>query len=468
MAVENTKHNRWAVVAVVVLCMLSYIPVYAISYKEVTMSVGETKTLYLPSSVTSKDLKSVTFYSNGISYVQVTSYNNYSVTVKAVKAFSSPIIVRCDYRYFVRSGSFTYEASGAYDYRITVVGSGSGGVEPTSISFPSTIKCIDVGESLQLTPTVLPKNAEYTLTWSIVDTSVATISQDGLLVGKSAGATDLKVKADNGVYTMLRVVVSEPTAYKVTVSPSSVTLNEGAYKYLSAQVYPSGASQSVTWSSSNSSVATVSSSGRVVAIKPGTATITATTSNGVKGTCEVTCKSSTPDIELSDKNGYLNIPSVANVKYTRTLYAGWNSMCIPFALTQSMLDAFGEGCKISVADRYEIIGNSHVLAVRQVESVTAGCPCLIYAPCDIVCNFSLDNVSLNPTPINTSILKGAYIRTVIGPNYYKLTDDGERLGITKTEKAVVGPFRVYIELASPSATKAMSRPIEIKLTQIKY
>ncbi len=44
-------------------------PAYVQSYKEVTMSVGETKTLYLLSSVTSKDLKAVYFYSNGISYV---------------------------------------------------------------------------------------------------------------------------------------------------------------------------------------------------------------------------------------------------------------------------------------------------------------------------------------------------------------------------------------------------------------
>lgn len=189
------------------------------------MSVGETQTFYLPSSVTSKDLKSVTFYSNGINYVQVTSYTNYSVTVKAIKTFSLPIIVRCDYRYFVRSGSYTYETSGAYDYRITVVGSGGESrVEPTSIKFSSTVKAIDVGESVQLTPTVLPANAEYTLTWSISDKYVATISQDGLLTGKSAGVADLKVKADNGVYAMLRVVVSEPKPTSVSISPSSVTL----------------------------------------------------------------------------------------------------------------------------------------------------------------------------------------------------------------------------------------------------
>ena len=96
----------------IIISTIMTVPAYAISYKEVTMSVGETKTFYLPSSVTSKDLKSVTFYSNGISYVQVTSYTNYSVTVKAIKAFSSPIIVRCDYRYFVRNGSYSYETSG--------------------------------------------------------------------------------------------------------------------------------------------------------------------------------------------------------------------------------------------------------------------------------------------------------------------------------------------------------------------
>ena len=84
-----------------VMCTLFTLPAVAQSYKEVTMSVGETQTFYLPSSVTMKNLKSVHFYSTGISYVQVMSYTNRSVTVKAVKAFSSPVIVRCDYRYLV-------------------------------------------------------------------------------------------------------------------------------------------------------------------------------------------------------------------------------------------------------------------------------------------------------------------------------------------------------------------------------
>lgn len=253
--------------------------------KDVTMQVGETKTLYLPSSVTSKVLKAVNFYSNGISYVQVTTYDNYSVTVKAIKAFSSPIIVRCDYYYFVRSGNYTYQAKGFYDFNITVVGDNK--VKPTRITFPSSVAAVKVGESRQLEPTVYPADAEYTLTWSINDHSVASISQDGLLTGLSEGAADLTVKADNGVYAMLRVVVSGTSPSSVSVRPASIELTEGDYEYISATVYPSDADQSVKWLTDNPKVATVSQYGRVVAVGAGRCKITARTTNGLTAACSV-------------------------------------------------------------------------------------------------------------------------------------------------------------------------------------
>lgn len=464
------KRRLKKMIMITFIGVIASVPAYAISYKEATMSVGETKTFYLPSSVTSKDLKSVTFYSNGISYVQVTSYTNYSVTVKAIKAFSSPIIVRCDYRYFVRSGSYTYETSGAYDYRITVVGSGGGGsgVEPTSIRFSSTVKAIEVGESVQLTPTVLPANAEYTLTWSINNTSVASISQDGLLVGKSAGEADLKVKADNGVYAMLRVVVSKPTPTSVTVSPSSVTLTEGQSRYLTTTVYPSNANQSVTWTSSNSNIASVSSNGRVTAVKAGTAVITAKTSNGKSATCTVTCKAAIPDLTISDKDGITNLPDKANVSYDRTFYAGWNSVCVPFALSQSMLDGFASGCKIATVAELEVVGNKYSLSVNEVQAVSAGFPCLVYVPKDVVCKFSLSNVALRVSPDNSSKLQGAYNRTVIGSGLYKLTADGTAIGITESDDSIVAPFRAYVRIENAPQTRATSEPIEIKITQVKY
>lgn len=284
------KIKKSAKFILIALMMFLALPAFAAS-KDVTMQVGETQTLYLPSSVTSLNLKSVNFYSNGILYLQVTSHTNYSVTVKAIKAFSSPIIVRCDYYYYVRNGNYTYETKGYYDFNITVVGENK--VQPTSISFPSSVAAIEVGETRQLTPTVLPENAEYNLTWYINDTSVASISQSGLLTGKSEGYADLKVSADNGVYTMLRIAVSKPSASYVTVSPSSVSLTEGETKYLSAIVSPSSSSQSVTWTSNNSGVATVSSSGKVTAVSAGPCRITAKTTNGKTGYCDVTVKKKT-------------------------------------------------------------------------------------------------------------------------------------------------------------------------------
>lgn len=212
----------------------------------------------------------------------------------------------------------------------------------------------------------------------------------------------------------------------------------------------------------------VSSTGKVTGVKAGTATITAKTSNGKSGTCVVTCKSAVPDLVLSDSNGIVSVPPTTNVKCERTLYSGWNSVCVPFALTQTMLDAFGEGCKMATIERYEIIGANRVLSVKQVESVAAGTPCLIYAPMDMICDFNLSNVSLKSAPDDSSPLKGVNKRTIIGPNYYKLTNDGQALGITKGEDAIVGPFRIYIELTEPAATRAMTKPIEIKLTQVKY
>ena len=251
--------------------------------KDVTMQVGETQTLYLPSSVTGKRLKSVTFYSNGISYVQVVSYTNSSVKVKAIKAYSSPIIVRCDYYYYVTSGSYTYQAKGYYDYNITVVGETK--VQPTKITLPTVIS-LEVGESRDLVPTVTPSNAEYTLTWKIMNSSIATVYQNGMITGKAVGETDLKVSADNGVYTMCRIVVYKPSPTSVSIK-SSMSLMIGQSETLSPTVYPSNASYTLSWISDNPSVAMVSDAGRVTAVGSGKARITVKTSNGLSDWCDV-------------------------------------------------------------------------------------------------------------------------------------------------------------------------------------
>lgn len=97
------------------------------------------------------------------------------------------------------------------------------------------------------------------------------------------------------VLSILLILVScskEPESIKVTgvtVSPSSLSLTEGETGQLSVSVSPTDASdKSVVWSSSNSSIVSVDSNGKISALKEGSATITATsTSVGKSGSCSV-------------------------------------------------------------------------------------------------------------------------------------------------------------------------------------
>ncbi|GEM_PF-6496672 len=75
----------------------------------------------------------------------------------------------------------------------------------------------------------------------------------------------------------------------VTLNKESTTLTVGAEETLTATVAPEGATnKTVTWSSSDPSVATVDENGKVTAVSAGTATITATATNGTEDAAEVT------------------------------------------------------------------------------------------------------------------------------------------------------------------------------------
>ena len=99
-------------------------------------------------------------------------------------------------------------------------------------------------------------------------------------------------KAGKATETVSDAITVKQLATGISVSPSSITLTkQGETKQLTATVTPSTAdNKSVTWSSSNTNVATVNSSGLVTAKGGGSATITATTKDGTnkKDTCSVT------------------------------------------------------------------------------------------------------------------------------------------------------------------------------------
>ena len=92
----------------------------------------------------------------------------------------------------------------------------------------------------------------------------------------------------------------------VKLNKNSLSLKIGSTVSLSATVNPSGANKKVTWTSSNPSVVTVSSTGKVTGIKAGTATITVTTvEGGYTAACRVTvaAKTISASVNFYNKTG---------------------------------------------------------------------------------------------------------------------------------------------------------------------
>ena len=102
------------------------------------------------------------------------------------------------------------------------------------------------------------------------------------------------------------IEISEPTS--VSLNKTALTLDVGKSYTLTKTVSPSNAVTPYTWSSSNTSVATVDSNGKVTAKKAGTATITVKTSNGKTANCKVTVNLPTPQItSLANTSGGIKI-----------------------------------------------------------------------------------------------------------------------------------------------------------------
>ncbi|WP_099469680.1 Ig-like domain-containing protein [Konateibacter massiliensis] len=132
-----------------------------------------------------------------------------------------------------------------------------------------------------------------------------------LAVYNNGEATEAQVSAQ---ITALTNAINALKTSSISLNQTAATLYTSigaATTQLSATV--SGDSQTVTWSSSNTSIATVSSTGLVTAKATGTATITAT-ANGVKATCLVTVKA--PSLTLKSASGTVVVGSKITIEAT--------------------------------------------------------------------------------------------------------------------------------------------------------
>jgi uncharacterized protein YjdB len=128
------------------------------------------------------------------------------------------------------------------------------------------------------------------VTWSSSNTAVATVNSSGLVTAVAVGSATITATSEGKRGTAAITVTLVPVA-SVTVSPASASIGVGGTQQLSAVTKDSAGGtltgRAVTWSSSNTAVATVNASGLVTGVSAGSATITAT-SEGKSGTAAIT------------------------------------------------------------------------------------------------------------------------------------------------------------------------------------
>ncbi|GAA1955088.1 Ig-like domain-containing protein [Agromyces allii] len=154
----------------------------------------------------------------------------------------------------------------------------------TSVTLNKTSATVSNSRKLQLTATIAPANATlYKVLWTSSDPSVATVDKTGLVTAIGVGTATIRAESDDSPATAATaaITVVPVQAEGLVLNKTSLTVQEGSTKTLSALVLPEDAdNKNVTWSSSDESVATVDSAGAVTGVHTGTATVTATSEQG--------------------------------------------------------------------------------------------------------------------------------------------------------------------------------------------
>ena len=248
-------------------------------------------------------------------------------------------------------------------------------VMATGISLNATDQSLFINQTFQLTATVTPAAASNkTVSWTSSNNAVATVNSNGLVTALTAGSAIITATTTDGtnLSASCNVTVSIIPVTTVSLNKTSLTLDIDENYQLVASVYPSNATyKTLTWSSSNNAVATVSSDGLITPRSPGEATITATTTDGTNLTasCQVTVVKRIKSISLSESSLTLIMPETTQLFANITPSDATNASLYWTSTNTSVATVDANGLVTSVG-----VGSATIKATtRDGSNLTASC-----------------------------------------------------------------------------------------------
>lgn len=245
----------------------------SLSKSSASMYVGDSP-LALTAAITPSNAsdKSVVWSSSDASVASVTAGSGLDATVTPVAAGTATITVS------TQDGKFSASCV------LTVM------QHVTGVSISKSSLTLYTGQTETLSAQVKPDDATDTrLTWSSSDKTVATVA-NGKVTALKAGSVQIRVTSFEGGFQDVCNLTVKQHATGLDLSASTLTIYLGQTVTMTATVLPSDASdKSVTWTSSNSDIVSVTQNGSVTANAMGEAEITATSNDGgFSKSCKVT------------------------------------------------------------------------------------------------------------------------------------------------------------------------------------
>lgn len=237
----------------------------------ITMNVGDTKSLSATITPDDAPKKDVTWTSSDTNIVTV---SNGVVTAKSP---GTATVIAKTFNGKTASCSITVQSDIVY---------------PTSITLKADASTLEVGYTTRLLPVVYPSNAtDSSVTIENSDQNVVIVTTDGeghyWMTGKAPGKATITAKTSNGKTATFIVNVVNPKPTSIAPEHWSYQLSVGETTKVLPIIKPDNAQTTVSWRSSDNSIATVDSSGTVTAVSEGNATITLTTDNGLSENCSI-------------------------------------------------------------------------------------------------------------------------------------------------------------------------------------
>ena len=400
-----------------------------LSKDELYLEIGETYQLNAtvwPSNATNKDLEWTT---NNSSIATVSSTGR----ITARKEGTARIMVSS------KDGS-------AYDICRVIVTDNS--ISVKEVILDTNEMNLQIGDTYQLTATVYPNNAtNKELKWTSSNSSIATVSSTGKIIARKNGTATITVKTVDGNRTdrcIVKVTDNSISVKEVILDTNEMNLQIGDTYQLTATVYPNNATnKELKWTSSNSSIATVSSTGKIIARKNGTATITVKTVDGNR-TDRCIVKVTDKNISVTNvtlNTNKLNLQAGDTYQLTATVY--------PSNATNKEVKWTSSNSNVAtVSPTGTIVAKSSGTAVITVQTVdgnkTATCTVTIENK-----NISVTSVTLNTNKLNVQIGDTYQLTAIVNPS--NATNKEVKWTSSNSNVATVSPTGTIVAKSSGTA-----------------